>query len=335
MKKTMIITIAFAMMMTLTACGSNDSLNLKETKYTVEYGKQVSTNAETYLAKDTKKEILKNTNIVFNKNKDYTVDKKKNVLKPTNGTYLPVGQYKATATYKEESKKFTVEIKDTIAPKFVDFKKEVTIEQGSKTDLTSYFKAEDLSKVTISIAGKFDANVIGTYNLKVTAKDEYKNKVTKPVTLKVVTKEIAEKEGVSTPADNENKQSTTNQPSTPQSNTQASGGSSGNSNGSGGTYVPPNNNTGNTGNTGGNGNSGGTTTPTPPPSNVCVPNGTYYPLGNSGRWFSSEAAADEWAWKQLESDGEWWLQGYHGYHAWTLWDSCYESRDDLWTIEFY
>lgn len=318
MKRTVITGIVIAMMMTVTACGSNDTFKLKETTYTVELGQDISTEAKTYLMKDTREDVLKNTSIIFEKDKRFTVDRQRNILKPTSGMYLPVGQYKATATYEKESKKFTVEIKDTTAPKFVDFKKEITIVQGSEVDLSSYFKAEDFSKVTIAIDGKFDANIVGTYDISVTAKDEYKNKVMKKAILKVVSKEDAEKEGISTPTGKGNSSS----------NSESTGGST-----SGGNdYVS----SGNNANNGNAGYSGGTTTPTPPPSNVCVPDLTFQgQLGNSGRWFYSKEEAYAWAWEQLESDGYWWNQGYNGFHAWTLIDNCMNDYPTWWTIDFY
>ena len=114
MKKLLKTTLAASMLFGLTAC-AKDNFQVEES-YTVELGSKVSTEAKAYLAKDTDKEVLKDTVITFKKDKAYSVDKKSKCLKPTKGKYLPVGKYHATAAYEDEKESFVVEVKDTKAP---------------------------------------------------------------------------------------------------------------------------------------------------------------------------------------------------------------------------
>lgn len=106
---------------------------LKET-FVVELGDTISTDPKTYVTADS--EILKETEIGIKLPK---VDS------------IPVGTYTGIATYKDEQLKFTVEVKDTTAPEFVDFKNKIEVEQDSTEDLSTKFTATDLSDVTITV----------------------------------------------------------------------------------------------------------------------------------------------------------------------------------------
>ena len=92
-----------------------------------------------------------------------------------------IGLYECIVTYElngeQKSLKFSVEVKDTIAPEFIKFSDEIKVSETKKTiDYKSYFEAEDLSDCEI----EFDySNVklgeIGEYILIIKAKDNKGN----------------------------------------------------------------------------------------------------------------------------------------------------------------
>ena len=277
MKKLLKTALAASMLFGLTAC-AKDNFQVEES-YTVELGSKVSTEAKAYLAKDTDKEVLKDTVITFKKDKAYSVDKKNKSLKPTKGKYLPVGKYHATAVYDDEKESFVVEVKDTKAPTFVDLKEEIIIEVNAENvDLTKYFKAKDLSETKISVdKAKLDLTKEGTYGITVTATDAYKNAKAEKVVVKVVSLEAAEKNGVTAMSDGTKPQSKALKEKTAKDadkqETQEGQGNA-NTGGNTNTYTPPVNNNNNypSGNTG-NGTTNNPTTPPaqqPQPPTTCV-----------------------------------------------------------------
>ena len=92
------------------------------------------------------------------------------------------GDQQITVTFinkdeKTKSIKIKLTVKDTVKPTFVDFKKEITIEQNAENvKLEDYFIADDKAPVTISVDGKVDLNKTGKYEIKVTATDSNGNK---------------------------------------------------------------------------------------------------------------------------------------------------------------
>lgn len=253
--------------LTLTGCGSSSKLELKKETFIIEYGEIVSTNAKDYLVKDTDKDVLKKTKVVI---KDLKNEKDKD--------YAKVGEYKATAKYNDENKSFTIKVEDTTAPIFKDLKKEIKVEQNAEdVDFTKYFKAEDLSNVKITVNDKkVDLSKTGEYDLKVTAIDEYDNKVTKKIKVIVVdaekADEVTETNDGEKPLSTETKQKKEEQAKIEQEQANTGGNtntSGGNANGSinGGSSS---NNSGNNGSSGGNNNNnsnnsgGGNSTPSEP-----------------------------------------------------------------------
>ena len=334
MKKLLKTALAASMLVALTAC-AKDNFQVEES-YTVELGSKVSTEAKAYLAKDTDKEVLKDTVITFKKDKAYSVDKKNKSLKPTKGKYLPVGKYHATAVYDDEKESFVVEVKDTKAPTFVDLKEEIIIEVNAENvDLSKYFKAEDLSETKISVdKAKLDLTKEGTYGITVTATDTYKNAKAEKVVVKVVSLEAAEKNGVTAMSDGTKPQSKAlkekTAKDTDKQETQQGQGNT-NTGGNTNTYAPPVSN--NNRPSGNNGN-GTTNNPvTPPSQNTCVFNGTYQNLGNSGLVFDTKEEMDAYANEWIFSDENLNGHAYMGYIGWTVRDNCGEETEK-WTINW-
>lgn len=245
MKKIKIL-LGLFLLSSLVACGNNEpKIELKKDEFVVEYGSVTSEEAKDYVKAD--KDILKETGISF-KNVKYESrkDDDGNDIK-----YLEVGTYKATAVYKDETLDFKITVKDTTAPKFIDFQEKIEVEQNSTEDLITKFKVEDLSETTISLdMEKVDVAKAGEYETTVTAKDEYDNEIVKDITIIVKEKATAEE------TDAETNEGSTTSGIVDSSSTGAAGGSI--------------NTSGATGST----STGGTTTnpsnPTPAPSEPIV-----------------------------------------------------------------
>lgn len=290
----------------------NDFQFTDEKNVIVEYGKQYETTCKAYLKDGKEPENCKV--VVDGKNEK---DKE----------YLAVGEYTLKITWGEEELSKKLEVKDTTAPTFEDFKKEITITEGSEdVNLADYFKAKDLSDVKVSVSGEVDYNKVGSYDIKVKAEDKYKNvseekssiiiiaskkdieegkvEVTKPVTKTENGKQVVVSESKSGASDAKGIQDVEEEPK----GTDSSGNEDSSSNA----------NSGNGGSSSSSNNSGGNVAPTPQPTPnpqpdplpdptpapTPQPEPSYCPVpdetdsalyNNSGMIFSSEDAAWDWA----------------------------------------
>lgn len=183
---------------------SSKELVLASDEVKAEFGQRVSTNIADYLdanksgdvdkiIKDTKeKDDLKYVTVT---NKD----ENGNVVSKEEKDYPKVGNYTINFTYKKEKHSIKVTVKDTTAP---EIKAPDSIDVIQYTDLSTFnfgelLQATDYSDVKdwkIDTA-KVDVNTIGTYDLKVTIQDKYKNKASKKLKVNIVqAPEVAEGE---------------------------------------------------------------------------------------------------------------------------------------------
>lgn len=183
---------------------SSKELVLASDEVKAEFGQRVSTNVADYLdanksgdvdkiIKDTKeKDDLKYVTVT---NKD----ENGNVVSKEEKDYPKVGNYTINFTYKKEKQSIKVTVKDTTAP---EIKVPDSIDVIQYTDLSTFnfgelLQATDYSDVKdwkIDTA-KVDVNTIGTYDLKVTIQDKYKNKASKKLKVNIVqAPEVAEGE---------------------------------------------------------------------------------------------------------------------------------------------
>lgn len=183
---------------------SSKELVLASDEVKAEFGQRVSTNVADYLdanksgnvdkiIKDTKeKDDLKYVTVT---NKD----ENGNVVSKEEKDYPKVGNYTINFTYKKEKQSIKVTVKDTTAP---EIKAPDSIDVIQYTDLSTFnfgelLQATDYSDVKdwkIDTA-KVDVNTIGTYDLKVTIQDKYKNKASKKLKVNIVqAPEVAEGE---------------------------------------------------------------------------------------------------------------------------------------------
>lgn len=189
MKKLMKGLLSMALMLSVVACSSADNLQLEVTEITVEYGDPLSLDPKDYLAEDTSEDILNEvTTEVF------VVEDDQKAEDPidTDGSDLEVGNYILSLSYNEEVEDVNVTVEDTTAPEFVDFNDTISIEQGTEgVTLENLFKAEDASSLEITVTGNVDYNTVGTYPIKVTAKDKYENTTEKDCNIVITEKEVA------------------------------------------------------------------------------------------------------------------------------------------------
>lgn len=189
---------------------NNGSKNLVLTSNEVdaEFGQKVSTNVADYLDAnkvDNLDKIIKDTKEKDNL-KYVTVtnkDEQGNIVSKEEKDYPKVGNYEINFTYKKEKQTVKVTVKDTTAP---EIKAPDSIDVIQYTDLSTFNFGELLQATDYSDVkdwkidtSKVDVNTIGTYDLKVTIQDKYKNKASKKLKVNIVqAPEVAEGEVVVT-----------------------------------------------------------------------------------------------------------------------------------------
>lgn len=174
--------------------GSKD-LVLTSNEVDAEFGQKVSTNVADYLDAnkvDNLDKIIKDTKEKDNL-KYVTVtnkDEQGNVVSKEEKDYPQVGNYEINFTYKKEKQSVKVTVKDTKAPEItapdsidvIQYTDLSTFNFGELLQATDYSDVKDW-KIDTS---KVDVNTIGTYDLKVTIQDKYKNKASKKLKVNIV-----------------------------------------------------------------------------------------------------------------------------------------------------
>ena len=174
---------------------SSKELVLASDEVKAEFGQRVSTNVADYLDAnkvDDIDKIIKNTKEKDNL-KYVTVtnkDEQGNVVSKEEKDYPKVGNYEINFTYKKEKHSVKVTVKDTKAPEItapdsidvIQYTDLSTFNFGELLQATDYSDVKDW-KIDTS---KVDVNTIGTYDLKVSIQDKYKNKASKKLKVNVV-----------------------------------------------------------------------------------------------------------------------------------------------------
>lgn len=156
-----------------------DKIELKQDTYNLEYGDEIVKEVSYYL-----KDADSTKNI-----KDYKLEY--NINKNNETGLIDIGEYTMIIKYKKQDVSIKIVIKDTIAPKFTKTENIIELEKDNKDiDLTTYFKAEDLDDVKLTIEGEYDLSKVGEYNLKLLASDSSNNQASKDFILKVKEKEV-------------------------------------------------------------------------------------------------------------------------------------------------
>ena len=174
---------------------SSKELVLTANEVGAEFGQKVSTNVADYLDAnkvDNLDKIIKDTKEKDNL-KYVTVtnkDEQGNVVSKEEKDYPKVGNYEINFTYKKENQSVKGTVKDTTAP---EIKAPDSIDVIQYTDLSTFNFGELLQATDYSDVKdwkidttKVDVNTIGTYDLKVSIQDKYKNKASKKLKVNVV-----------------------------------------------------------------------------------------------------------------------------------------------------
>ena len=174
---------------------SSKELVLASDEVKAEFGQKVSTNVADYLdanksgdvdkiIKDTKEKDNLKYVTVTNK------DENGNVVSKEEKDYPKVGNYEISFTYKKEKATVKVTVKDTTKP---EIEAPESIDVIQYTDLSTFnfgelLKATDYSDVKDwkIDTSKVDVNTIGSYELKVSIQDKYKNKASKKLKVNIV-----------------------------------------------------------------------------------------------------------------------------------------------------
>lgn len=160
----------------------------------IEAGDKVSLTKESLL--DTEKmdaELVDDIKITSNLMTDtdkYSYNEESGEVTSKDETYLEAGTYTVTITYGDKTEDVKIKVEDTKAPKFVGFKKTITVEQNAEGfDLSRYYLAEDKSDVSVKEEKKTDISKATTVKNSVVGVDEFENESKKECEIKVVTQE--------------------------------------------------------------------------------------------------------------------------------------------------
>lgn len=190
MKKKFIIGIIIGVIVILSLVGfiilkNKDTLKVKETVFTFEMGEKVPFESKYYLQDSMSKKVIDGSEIKFKNS--YSINQDNNELKTEGMEYLNAGTYDVIINYKNKSVSFAIKVEDTTKPEFEDFKEVIILEQNSlNVDLTKFFKAKDLTDVTIVVSSDYDLSKVGEYIVTVRATDQHNNTETKESKIKVI-----------------------------------------------------------------------------------------------------------------------------------------------------
>lgn len=265
----------------------------------IEYGETYDPLLVDFVNEDTYKEVQE---------KELNLEVKLDIPNEEGKDYPTVGEYKGVVKDDKTLKEIAVKVEDTTAPKIegvgsIDIVQNTNLEEYNFEEL---FTVTDLSEFEVSFDKKeIDITAVGTYTLKVVAKDIYDNEESKKITVNVieepkedeelVTEVVTNTDGTTskktttvkkptntTPSSNNSNTTTSNSGSNNSSGSKPSGGSSGSS----GSNTGSSSGSGSTGGSSGGGNTGGSTNP--PTATSCTNNNNHsVPVGNIGKWVGS------------------------------------------------
>ena len=191
-----VLVVGCAGAIALNTSKSND-LVLTSNTLDVELGQTVSTNIDDYLDHDKVNDKLTKKIIKETEEKDdlkyvkvVNKDENGNVVSKEEKDYPKVGNYEINFTYGKEKATVKVTVKDTTKP---EIKAPESIDIIQYTDLSAFNFSELLEATDYSDVkdwkidtSKVDVNTIGSYDLKVSIQDRYKNKASKKLKVNVV-----------------------------------------------------------------------------------------------------------------------------------------------------
>ena len=196
MKKKRFIFIVFILLILFIIVGislfikKDTNIKLNNTNFVFEYGDKVPFDVSYYIDEKDNSKIEK-SEIRFQY--DYMIEIKEDEIRSLSSDYLKVGIYELYIEYSNKQYNFTIEVKDTTPPEFIDFKEEIEIEKDTKNlDLSDFYAVKDLNSTTIVVESDVDVNTVGEYKALIKAKDYYGNITEKEAVIKVIEKEVKE-----------------------------------------------------------------------------------------------------------------------------------------------
>lgn len=169
---------------------SNPLNHLKSDHIVLEYGTEISGDMAAYIdAKYMPEDISSG---------EFSV-----TIEDVNAKRIPAGTYTLILAYADNKTEISLTVEDSVAPRFTEFTDDLRICEGSKIDLTHFFKAEDIvgteteeANVTIKDT-LFDPDTPGIYNLTAVAEDVNGRTSERSLTVSVLSVEEAYEQGVS------------------------------------------------------------------------------------------------------------------------------------------
>lgn len=165
-----------------------------------EYGKDVVLKAETFvknmdeMPEEIKKTIKLDSELMTDSTQ-YSYNKNTNKVVTKDEKYLNEGTYDINISYEQNGgKKYEhvrLEVEDTVAPRFTKFQTFAYVcQNATEVSPADFVRATDLNKVTYSYKpSEYNLKKPGRYTVHVTAEDRAGNKITKRMTLKVISEE--------------------------------------------------------------------------------------------------------------------------------------------------
>lgn len=163
--------IGIAGFSTLNGCGF-EKMEVPNSEYIYEYGKDVSLEPENYLANSEEylNDVVVETNIVIESGK----------------TYPAVGNYEITLSHGKEISTISINIVDTIPPAINDVRDIYPVDQFGTLNLAQ-FEIEDLSEYTIEIDdSSVDYANAGMYKAMILARDKSDNETLQEIIIEVL-----------------------------------------------------------------------------------------------------------------------------------------------------
>ena len=279
MKKLLIRIVCGVVCLGIMGCSNATTVELKEKELTIEYGQDPYKNIDLKNVIKDYDNIKKDHTFTLSLTKDDNTEIKEDDI--TEDHLLEVGEYVLHISYEKDVTplELPVEVKDTVAPEFKDFKEKVSVDYGYSKDLAALFSATDLADVKISIDGDVNIKKAGDYKVKVIAEDANGNKTEKDCTITVKAK--PKEESTTTSNSNSSSSGSTNSSSTSSGNVSSN------------TNKKPSSSNGNQSSSSNSSNSGGSSTGTSGSNQqACVVPDNQ--IGNSGMVFATEQEAYEY-----------------------------------------
>ena len=179
MKKNIIL---LSSLFLLAACTPKEAIVLKNDVFDFEYGNEISQSITTYVdLEKSNEEIEKKGKLNFD-GATYEKDEK----------YLTLGVHKIKVQFEDETKEFTIRVRDTKAPEFIERPESITVYEENPIDekkLKEEFEVRDVDDVNLELdETNVDYTKPGEYSTKITAKDSSDNQTV--IDVKIIVKAV-------------------------------------------------------------------------------------------------------------------------------------------------